>query len=152
MSAAPLSDADLDAAAERLSADIAAGDHFPAWLSDTLDLDAALAVQVRLLRRRLDEGERLAGWKVGLTSERARRAVGADARPFGFLLASHVFASDSDVPVARIRRPSIEPEFLFTTGARLSGADLSPDEVSAGITGVAAGFEINERRAGTTRP
>jgi 2-keto-4-pentenoate hydratase len=152
MSASPLSDAELDAVADRLAADIAIGDHFPAWLPGSLDLDASLAVQARLLRRRVAEGERLAGWKVGLTSDRARRALGADARPFGFLLAGHVFASESDVPVAPIRRPSIEPEFLFTIGRRLSGPDLSPDDVRAGVERVAAGFEINERRAGTARP
>jgi hypothetical protein len=41
--ATPMSDADLDAVAERLAADIANGDHFPAWLSKSLDLEGALA-------------------------------------------------------------------------------------------------------------
>jgi 2-oxo-3-hexenedioate decarboxylase len=152
MTATPMSDRDLDAVAERLAADIANGDHFPAWLSGTLDLDAALAVQLRLLRRHLDSGERLAGWKVGLTSDRARRTLNADVRPFGFILASHVFASDADVEASTIRHASIEPEFLFTIASRLRGPDLSPDDVRAGIERVAAGFELNERRAGTTQP
>jgi 2-keto-4-pentenoate hydratase len=149
---AALSDADLDAAADRLAGDIAGGDHFPPWLSERLDLHAALAVQVRLLRRSVEGGERLAGWKVGLTSERARRALGADARPFGYLLASHVFGSGAEIPASTIRHPSIEVEFLFTIDRPLRGADVTPAEARAVVGHVAAGYELNERRAGSSRP
>jgi 2-keto-4-pentenoate hydratase len=152
MTSTPLSDAELDAAAERLAGDIANGDHFPGWLSATLDLDAALAVQVRLLRRLQAQGAQLAGWKVGLTSARARAALGADVRPFGFILTGGVLPSGAEVPTSTIRHPSIEPEFLFTIARRLAGPDLSPDDVRAGTGHVAAGFELNERRAGTARP
>jgi 2-keto-4-pentenoate hydratase len=151
-SAAPLSDDQLDDVSQRLASDIANGDHFPAWLVGSLDLDGGLAVQLRLLRRQLDGGEALGGWKVGLTSERARGAFGPDGRPFGFVLASHVFPSGSVIDTAAIRRPAIEPEFLFTVGRRLEGSDLSPAEARAGIERVAAGFELNERRAGSARP
>ncbi len=150
--AAPLSDAELDEVAERLAGDIANGDHFPAWLGERLDLDGALAVQLRLLRRRLDDGEQLAGWKVGLTSERARAALGADVRPFGYLLASHVFASGADIPASTVRHPSIEVEFLFTVARPLRGASVTAAEARSAVDRVAAGFELNERRAGSTRP
>jgi 2-keto-4-pentenoate hydratase len=150
--ATPRSAAELDAVADQLADDIDRGDHFPAWLPGSLDLDSALAVQLRLLRRRLDAGEQLGGWKVGLTSERARRALDADVRPFGFVLASHVFASGASVDAGSIRHAAIEPEFLFTVGAPLNGGGLSADDIRAGIERVAAGFEINERRAGSARP
>ena len=43
-------------------------------------------MQIRMLRRYEAAGATLAGWKVGLTSARARAALGADVRPFGFSL------------------------------------------------------------------
>jgi 2-keto-4-pentenoate hydratase len=144
--------ADLDALADRLEEARKAGDHCPAWLPGALALDQALEVQLRLLARRLAEGERLAGWKVGLTSPRARKAVGADARPFGFLLAGRVFPGGARISVAGIRALSIEPELCFTVAARLAGSELSREQVEAGIARVAAGFEINERRAGSASP
>jgi 2-keto-4-pentenoate hydratase len=150
--AAPLSNGELDRVADRLASDIANGDHFPSWLAGSLDLDSALAVQLRLLRRQLDGGEALGGWKVGLTSERARRALDADVRPFGFILASHVFPAGTQIDAGAIRRAGIEPEFLFTVGRPLKGSHVSPEEVRAGIGRVAAGFELNERRAGSARP
>jgi 2-keto-4-pentenoate hydratase len=150
--AAAMSDRDLEAVAERLAAAIADGDHFPPWLPGSLDLDGALAVQLRLLHRDLLAAEQLAGWKVGLTSERARRAVGADVRPFGYLLASHVFASGAEIPASSIRHASIEAEFLFTMARPLRGRDVTPVDARAAIDHVAAGFELNERRAGSARP
>lgn len=145
-------DVDVDVVARRLWTDIQRGDHFPGWLAGQLDLESALAVQVRLLGEQQRSGERLSGWKVGLTSERARRALGSDTRPFGYLLASHTFRSGDHIDAAAIRHATIEPEFLFTVGRRLAGADLDPGEVRVSIDRVAAGFELNERRAGSARP
>lgn len=142
----------VDALVERLWQARKAGDHSPAWLVGALTLEQALDVQLGLLARRRAEGERLAGWKVGLTSDRARKALGVDARPFGYLLASRVFASGAQLPAASVRAPSIEPELCFTVGRRLAGSDVSREQVTAAIARVAAGFEINERRAGSARP
>jgi 2-keto-4-pentenoate hydratase len=135
----------------RLIAARASGDFCPEWLPGALTFDEALGVQLTLLEDELARGETLAGWKVGLTSERARRAVGADVRPFGYLLASRVFASGAEIGVASIRQPSIEPELCFSFAASLSGA-ATRDQVAVAIDGIAAGFEINERRAGSARP
>jgi 2-keto-4-pentenoate hydratase len=127
------------------------GDVSPEWLAG-LSLDEALDVQLGLLDRKLAAGARLAGWKVGLTSNRARQALGVDARPFGHVLASHLFESGAKVPAASIAKPSIEPEMCFEIGRRLAGPNLSRDDVRAGLARACAGFELNERRVGSTRP
>jgi 2-keto-4-pentenoate hydratase len=139
---------------DRLAAARAAGDHCPSWLPGALTFDEALEVQLALLDRELEragERESLAGWKVGLTSERARSSVGADVRPFGYLLASHVFESGATIDASPIHQPSIEPELCFTFRSRLSG-QVSRDQVADAVDRIAAGFEINERRAGGARP
>lgn len=136
---------------ERLAAARDAGDHCPEWLPGALTFDEALEVQLALLDRELGRGEMLAGWKVGLTSERARRSVGADVRPFGYLLASRVYASGATIDAARVRQPSIEPELCFSFSAALSG-EVSRDAVAAAVDRISAGFEVNERRAGSARP
>lgn len=143
---------DLTALAQRLFEARQRGDFFPDWLNGALDLDQALAVQLDLLERRLAAGDALAGWKIGLTSDRARRALGVDARPFGHLLASRLFRSGATLRAGEIARPSIEPELCFTVGRRVGGADVTRSEILEALDRVAAGFEINERRAGSARP
>lgn len=142
---------DLDGATGRLLKARQEGDYCPEWLPGALSLDEALGVQLRLLDHELAAGHRLGGWKVGLTSPRARKAVGADVRPFGYILAERVLEGGGCVEAAGIRRPSIEPELCFTVGRRIEGAAVARDEVVAAISHVSAGFEINERRPASAR-
>lgn len=141
---------DVASLTERLWKSRQQGDFAPDWLNGSLTLAAALDVQLGLLERKLAGGEKLAGWKVGLTSERARKVLGVDERPFGHLL--RVLESGSGVPTAEIAQASLEPELCFTIGRRLEGASLDRDEIAAGVARVSAGFEINERRPGSVRP
>ncbi len=71
---------DLAALTDRLREARRKGDHAPDWLNGTLTLERALEVQLGLLERKLAQGEALGGWKVGLTSERARSTLGVDER------------------------------------------------------------------------
>src|SRR3954471_6284813 len=63
---APADAGDRDARAalaERYWQAVQAGDHAPEALLGRLDLDAALTAQLRVLRSRLEAGERLGGFK-----------------------------------------------------------------------------------------
>jgi 2-oxo-hept-3-ene-1,7-dioate hydratase len=143
---------DPDEATERLWPARQQGDFCPAWLPGALSLNEALGVQLRLLERELAAGRELAGWKVGLTSPRARTALGADVRPFGYILADRVLASGADVEAAAIHRPSIEAELCFTVGRQIDGADVTRADARAAMSHISAGFEINERRPSSARP
>ena len=135
---------------ERYRQAVEAGDHAPEALVGRLDLDTALDAQLRVLRGRLEAGARLGGFKVGLTSERARRAIGADVRPFGYILADRILPGGATVDSTSIRRGSVEPELCFTIAERLSGP-VGAEQARAAVSGVAAGFELNEARPGSAR-
>ena len=51
-----------------------------------LDRHQGLALQLEVLSRFRDAGEKLGGWKIGLTSGPGRDAMGKGFRPFGFIL------------------------------------------------------------------
>jgi 2-keto-4-pentenoate hydratase len=137
---------------ERLWEARLAGDYSPDWLVGTLDLGQALDVQLALLDRKLACGEELGGWKVGLTSERARTALGRDVRPFGHLLRRRILESGESIDSDDVERPSVEPEMCFVVDSRLEGHDVERDDIVAALAGITAGFEINERRRGSARP
>lgn len=111
-----------------------------------LGLEEALAVQLRVLGRFETAGERLGGWKVGLTSGNARDRMGKDFRPFGYVLQSRILPSGATVPVTKIFNCSVEPELCLILGAPLRGADVDVAEAKAAVRAVAPAFEINERR------
>ena len=88
----------LDARAE--------GDYSPDFLAGAIDLPQALDLQLAVLQQHLDAGRTVGGWKVGLTSEASRTRLGADERPFGFVLADHTLASGATVDSSTIRNLS----------------------------------------------
>ena len=136
----------------RLLAARADGDYAPDWLNGTIDLDQALALQLAVLDQHLEAGQSVGGWKVGLTSEASRRKLGADERPFGFVLGSRTFDSGADIPFAEIVGPSIETEMCFTVKTEITDATIGPDRIFEHFETVAAGFELNEKRPGSVPP
>ena len=138
--------------AARLLAARADGDHFPEWLVGSIDLDQALALQLAVLDDRRAHGAELGGWKVGLTSEASRQMLGSDTRPFGFVLANRVLASHDTIDGSAISGLRIEVEMCFTIGTDVDDATIGPDRILDHVESVHAGFELNETRAGSTRP
>ena len=110
------------------------------------DLDQALAVQLGVLQRFETAGEHLGGWKVGLTSGKARDRMGKDVRPFGYVLRSRVFASGAALPVSSILHCHIEPELCLIVGSALRGRAVERAQAKAAVRAVAPAFEINEVR------
>ena len=124
----------------------------PARMDPTpANLDEALAVQLRVLQRFETTGERLGGWKVGLTSGKARDRMGKDVRPFGYVLQSRVFQSGATLPVASIMDCQIEPELCLIVGSALRGEGVEREQAKAAVRAVAPAFEINEVRVQPTR-
>lgn len=114
-----------------------------------LGWEEALAVQLRILDRFIAAGERLGGWKVGLTSGAARDRLGKDFRPFGYVLHSRIFPSEAAVPVTNIINCAVEPELCLIVGAPLRGDAVDVAEAKAAVRAVVPAFEINERRVGS---
>lgn len=141
-----------DNLAERLLAARSNSDYSPEFLAGAIDLPQALDLQLAVLQQHLDAGKTVGGWKVGLTSEASRTRLGADERPFGFVLAERTLSSGTTVDSSTISNLSVETEMCFTVGTDIGNTDVTPDEIFNYVTGVAAGFELNEARPGSVRP
>ena len=121
------------------------GSDLPHEAFENLGFSDGLAIQADIRRRRLANGAIQIGWKVGLTSDRARKQVGIDDRPFGHLMQK--FDSGVSLLASSVNGATIEPEMCFTIGEAISGADVDPGSVPSRIEKVSAGYELNERRA-----
>jgi 2-keto-4-pentenoate hydratase len=110
-----------------------------------MSADEGQALQLQLLERWLDQGEELAGWKIGMTSGESRNALGDDTRPFGFVLRSRTLQSGAKIPRKQLFRGGVENELCFVMSQSL-GQAATPQKAMQAIAGVAPAFEINQKR------
>jgi len=109
-------------------------------------LDDAQRELLRGLTALEQAGERVVGWKLGLTSGSNRDAFGVGIRPFGYLLASRVLRSGSSIWWDEaVRVGSIENELCFQLSQDISQA-VDAQTVREHLAGVAPSFEINQAR------
>jgi 2-keto-4-pentenoate hydratase len=104
------------------------------------------AVQQHLVRMLLNDGETIAGYKVGLTSRPMQQLVGVDAPDYGPVLASTVYPSGARLPLERFIAPRVEAEIVFVLGDRLAGPGVSVADAARATSGVAAALEIIDSR------
>lgn len=120
----------------------------PTPLTGQLSVEEGERVQLAVLDRWRSQGERLAGWKVGLTSGASRDAFGAGIRPFGFILESRVLASGHALERRQIPNLGLENELCFRIASPLRGTGITAKQVADSIAAVAPAFEINQSRTG----
>lgn len=111
-----------------------------------MTMDDAYAVQAALVRRKLDAGRKVIGWKIGLTSKAMQYALNIDIPDSGVLLDDMRFENGATVPGARFIQPRIEAEIAFVMKAPLAGADVTRDDVIAATDHVAPSLEILDTR------
>ena len=117
-----------------------------------MTLDDAYAVQSALVARKLAEGRRRVGWKIGLTSRAMQDALKIDTPDSGVLLDDMVFETGATVPPGRFIQPRIEAEIAFLMAAPLAGAECTREEVIAATAHVAPALEILDTRILRTDP
>ncbi|BBZ74917.1 2-keto-4-pentenoate hydratase [Mycolicibacterium anyangense] len=111
-----------------------------------LDLADAYAVQQLNMTRRLGNGARLVGHKIGLTSEPMQTLLGVDEPDFGYILDDMVVADGAAVPRSRFCAPRVEPEVAFLLRDPLRGPGVTVADVRAATEAVAVALEIVDSR------
>ena len=114
----------------------------PAWF-DTLSLDEAYAIQLAIVDRRVAQGERQIGWKVGLTAKPIQEQFGFHEPVFGCILEQ--VSSGTRLQAAELIAPGFESELCLRMGATLAG-EITMDRARAAVAGVHPALEIIETR------
>jgi 2-keto-4-pentenoate hydratase len=112
----------------------------------TLTMADGYAVQAELTRLILAGGDRIVGYKVGLTSKPMQRLIGVDTPDYGPVLGSTVYRDGDEVSLGRFIQPKIEAEIVFVLGAPLRGPGVSVSDAHRATAGVAAAMEIVDSR------
>jgi 2-oxopent-4-enoate/cis-2-oxohex-4-enoate hydratase len=144
----------LDSAAtERLGDELYAalrGRHTVAPLTGRVPgvtIDDAYAVSRRMLARRLADGERVVGKKIGVTSEAVQKMLDVHQPDFGFLTDAMLFESGAAIPIGEMLiQPRAEGEIAFVLAKELAGPGVTEDDVLAATRAVRPCFEIVDSR------
>jgi 2-oxo-3-hexenedioate decarboxylase len=98
------------------------------------DLATAYLAQKVFVQSKLDAGDRLVGYKLGLTSRNKQRAMGVDAPLYGRVTSSMLSTYGEPIPFDRFIHPRVESEIAF-----LLGSDI---QAPATVTSVLAATKL----------
>ncbi len=104
------------------------------------------SVQAMGLEIALGSGEKLCGYKMGLTSRAKQRDVKVFEPIRGYLLASMEVAKGSPVETSGRIHPRVEPEVAVTFKAPLGGPNVTLRDVIAAIDSIVPSLEILDSR------
>lgn len=111
-----------------------------------LTIEDAYQVQRRMIARRLQDGERIVGKKIGVTSQAVMDMLGVRQPDFGMLTDAMVYNEGQPVEANTLIQPKAEGEIAFLLKRDLMGPGLSAADVLAATEGVMACFEIVDSR------
>lgn len=120
--------------------------YYPQALKGCLSLDDAYRVNLAITQRRIADGERQAGWKVGVTAKAMQQQMGVHQPVFGVLFESGHLESGAQLDFSKLIEPSVENELCIAIGKTLRGPGISIEQTRAAIASVAPALEIVERR------
>ena len=103
------------------------------------------AISRAWVKIKTDEGRRVRGHKIGLTSRAMQQSSQIDEPDYGTLL-DDMFFEPGDIPFHRFIAPRVEVELAFVLGRRLEGERVSVDDVLAATDYVTPAIEIIDAR------
>ncbi len=107
-----------------------------------IELADAYAIQELWLQRRVREGARLIGRKIGLTSRAMQMASNFNEPDYGYLTDDMLVADGAQIAAGRFMSPRLEVELAFIMGQDLQGAGCTVADVMRATEFVTPALEI----------
>lgn len=111
-----------------------------------LTRDDAHEIQAFNIKTRINEGERLTGYKLGLTSREAQEQFKVFQPDYGQLTDRMAVWSDGVIELSDLIQPKIEGEIALVLGKNLSGPGVTVTEALRAVDYATASLEIVDCR------
>ena len=118
----------------------------PTSAYSNLNVADAYAIQQLIVRDRLDGGERIVGWKIGLTSKAMQEQLGVDQPDYAPILSGWSIPEGHPIPIDELIQPRVEAEIAFELNRPLAGPGVTVPDVLAATRGVRPALEIIDSR------
>jgi len=110
------------------------------------DVDGAYAVQETNTKRWLEEGRKLVGRKIGLTSVAVQNQLGVNQPDYGMLFADMAVAEGDEMPLGALLQPKAEAEVAFVIGKDLTDEQMTLSDLISAVEYALPALEIVDSR------
>jgi len=120
----------------------------PLTQSHALDIDDAYRISLAILDKRIADGEKVIGKKIGVTSKAVQDMLGVHQPDFGFLTDRMQYPDGAEISIqgSGLIQPRAEGEIAFVLKHELNGPGITRQQVLAATEYVAPCFEIVDSR------
>jgi 2-oxo-3-hexenedioate decarboxylase len=111
-----------------------------------MDWEDAYAIQDAIRLRKERRGQRIVGFKAGLTSHAKMKQMGVSTPVFGFLCDAFALPDGGECKVGELIHPKVEPEIAFVLKRTLRGPGCHIGSVLAATDFVVPAIEVIDSR------
>lgn len=111
-----------------------------------MTIDDAYAIQLKNIARRVAEGEKVIGMKIGLTSKGMQQLLGVDVPDYGHLTDRMLLLEGQPCPTGELIQPKVEGELAFCLKKTLKGPAVTIADVYDATGYVVPALEIVDSR------
>lgn len=111
-----------------------------------LSIEQAYSIQERMMLRRREDGERIVGKKIGVTSAAVMNMLGVHQPDFGWLTDAMIVNQGEAIDTSTLIQPKAEGEIAFLLKRDLMGPGVGVADVLAATECVMPCFEIVDSR------
>lgn len=114
--------------------------------SEEISVEDAYAIQLQVIKSKLDDGATVKGMKIGLTSKAMQDMLKVYTPDYGHILDSMVYEANSQVDIEQFIQPKVEFEIAFVLKQDLKGPNVTVEEVLEATDYVVPAIEIIDSR------
>ncbi|MFO7263997.1 MAG: fumarylacetoacetate hydrolase family protein [Bacillota bacterium] len=111
-----------------------------------LTVEEAYQIQLKVIEKKVQQGQRIVGKKIGLTSLAMQQLLGVDQPDYGHLLDRMEVKKGQPVPVEGLFKPRIEAEVAFVLKQDLRGPGITIEDVYEATDYIVPSFEVVDSR------
>lgn len=115
-------------------------------IEPSLTLNDAYSIQLTNIQRKVEDGHKIVGKKIGLTSKAMQTLLGVDEPDYGHLLDSMVVENGGRVDIDKVLQPKVEAEIAFVLKRDLKGPHVTVLDVLQATDYIVPALEIVDSR------